>query len=225
MVTSSINGVPEPSTWVMMLAGFSALGGMLFGAEGKRSRRPERRRSDLHRKGGAFATGPSSSPINAKPPALHFRPARAGSTLLAALLRQNPRFSAGMSSPVYNLFRSMLAKTSARNEGAVFIDDDIRKRLLHRRVRRLLLRGRAGDGDLRHQSRLDDKAAGACRALSGGQADLLRAQSGMDSRQHREPHPPQRLRAFRASSTTIPAARSIRESRGLRPPPGCTAFP
>ena len=55
---------------------------------------------------------------------------RAGSTLLAALLRQNPRFSAGMSSPVYNLFRSMLAETSARNEGAVFIDDDIRKRLL-----------------------------------------------------------------------------------------------
>ncbi len=55
---------------------------------------------------------------------------RAGSTLLAALLRQNPRFSAGMSSPVYNLFRSMLAETSARNEGAVFIDDDVRKRLL-----------------------------------------------------------------------------------------------
>ena len=55
---------------------------------------------------------------------------RAGSTLLAALLRQNPRFSAGMSSPVYNLFRSMLAETSARTESAVFIDDDIRKRLL-----------------------------------------------------------------------------------------------
>jgi sulfotransferase len=55
---------------------------------------------------------------------------RAGSTLLAALLRQNPRFSAGMSSPVYNLFRTMLSETSARNEGAVFIDNDIRKRLL-----------------------------------------------------------------------------------------------
>ena len=55
---------------------------------------------------------------------------RAGSTLLAALLRQNPRFAAGMSSPVYALFRSMLHETSARNEGAVFIDDPIRKRLL-----------------------------------------------------------------------------------------------
>jgi sulfotransferase len=66
------------------------------------------------------------------PNCLHFISGlpRAGSTLLAALLRQNPRFSAGMSSPVYNLFRSMLGETSARNEGAVFLDDDIRKRLL-----------------------------------------------------------------------------------------------
>src|SRR3984957_20277452 len=55
---------------------------------------------------------------------------RAGSTLLAALLTQNPRFAAGMSSPVYALFRSMLTETSARNEGSVFIDNDIRKRLL-----------------------------------------------------------------------------------------------
>jgi hypothetical protein len=44
-------------------------------------------------------------------------------------LRKNPRFSAGMSSPVYALFRSMLQDASARNEGAVFIDA-IRKRLL-----------------------------------------------------------------------------------------------
>jgi sulfotransferase len=55
---------------------------------------------------------------------------RSGSTLLAALLRQNPRFSAGMSSPVYNLFRTVLGETSQRNEAAVFIDNDVRKRLL-----------------------------------------------------------------------------------------------
>jgi sulfotransferase len=55
---------------------------------------------------------------------------RSGSTLLAALLRQNPRFSAGMSSPVYQLFRSLLTETSARNEGSVFIDNDVRRRLL-----------------------------------------------------------------------------------------------
>ena len=50
--------------------------------------------------------------------------------MLAALLRQNPRFSTGMDSPVYALFRSMLHETGARNEGAVFIDDAIRKRLV-----------------------------------------------------------------------------------------------
>ena len=35
-----------------------------------------------------------------------------------------------MSSPDYALFRTMLAGTSARNEGSVFIDNDMRKRLL-----------------------------------------------------------------------------------------------
>jgi sulfotransferase len=56
---------------------------------------------------------------------------RAGSTLLAALLRQNPRFSAGMTSPVGSLFNAMLTATSQRNEGAVFIGGDQRIRLLH----------------------------------------------------------------------------------------------
>ena len=55
---------------------------------------------------------------------------RAGSTLLSALLRQNPRFSAGMSSPVYALFCAMLTQTSARQEGSVFVDEPIKKRLL-----------------------------------------------------------------------------------------------
>ena len=92
---------------------------------------------------------------------------RAGSTLLAALLRQNPRFSAGMSSPVYNLFRSMLVETSARNEGVVFIDDDIGKRLLT-----------AGFEGYHHAAALEtvifDTNRGwttklpACRAFSGG---------------------------------------------------------
>jgi sulfotransferase len=55
---------------------------------------------------------------------------RAGSTLLAALLRQNPRFSAGMTSPVGTLFNAMLTAASARNEGAAFIDNNQRQRLL-----------------------------------------------------------------------------------------------
>jgi sulfotransferase len=55
---------------------------------------------------------------------------RSGSTLLAALLRQNPRFHAGMTSPVGSLFSALLRQMSQENEAAVFIDDDRRARLL-----------------------------------------------------------------------------------------------
>jgi sulfotransferase len=55
---------------------------------------------------------------------------RSGSTLLAALLRQNPRFSAGMTSPVGGLFNAMAGAMSQRNESAVFIDEAQRIRLL-----------------------------------------------------------------------------------------------
>lgn len=55
---------------------------------------------------------------------------RAGSTLLAALLRQNPRCHAAMSSPLAGLFSTLLGQMSQRNEYAVFIDDDQRRRIL-----------------------------------------------------------------------------------------------
>ena len=55
---------------------------------------------------------------------------RAGSTLLGALLRQNPRFLAGMSSPVAGLVGSMLGEMSGRSEFSVFIDDPGRQRVL-----------------------------------------------------------------------------------------------
>jgi sulfotransferase len=48
---------------------------------------------------------------------------RSGSTLLSAILRQNPHFHAGMSSPVGSLFMAMQGATSRRNETAVFIDE------------------------------------------------------------------------------------------------------
>src|ERR1700760_1197790 len=56
---------------------------------------------------------------------------RSGSTLLAALLRQNPRFQAGMSGPLAGLFGALLSEMSARNEYSIFIDDDKRERILH----------------------------------------------------------------------------------------------
>ena len=55
---------------------------------------------------------------------------RSGSTLLASLLKQNPRFTANMTSPVGGLFNAMLRETSENNETAVFIDNEMRKRLL-----------------------------------------------------------------------------------------------
>ena len=56
---------------------------------------------------------------------------RSGSTLLAALLRQNPRFDAGMSGPLAGLFGALLSEMSARNEYSIFIDDDKRERILN----------------------------------------------------------------------------------------------
>ena len=60
---------------------------------------------------------------------------RSGSTLLAALLRQNPRFHAGMSGPLYGLFNTLLGEMSQRNEFSVFIDDAQRQRVLNGLVR------------------------------------------------------------------------------------------
>lgn len=55
---------------------------------------------------------------------------RSGSTLLAALLRQNPRFHAGMTSPVGGLFGGMLNQFSAGSEYGPTITQSQRRRLL-----------------------------------------------------------------------------------------------
>lgn len=55
---------------------------------------------------------------------------RSGSTLLSALLRQNPRFHAGISGPVGGMFNTLLGEMSGRNEFSVFINDEQRQRIL-----------------------------------------------------------------------------------------------
>ncbi|MCW5737536.1 MAG: sulfotransferase [Enhydrobacter sp.] len=55
---------------------------------------------------------------------------RAGSTLLAAILRQNPRFHAAMSSPIAALFDGIVAQVSAGTELAAMVDEAQRARLL-----------------------------------------------------------------------------------------------
>ena len=54
---------------------------------------------------------------------------RSGSTLTAALLRQNPRFHAGMSSPVASLFEGLIAQVSAGTELSTMVDQAQRMRL------------------------------------------------------------------------------------------------
>jgi sulfotransferase len=55
---------------------------------------------------------------------------RSGSTLLAALLRQNPRFHAGMTSPVGALFTGMLNQFSAGSEFGPVVDPAMRRHML-----------------------------------------------------------------------------------------------
>lgn len=55
---------------------------------------------------------------------------RSGSTLLGAILRQNPRFSAGMSSPVANLFEGVVGQVSAGSELSRMVNTAQRERIL-----------------------------------------------------------------------------------------------
>ncbi len=54
---------------------------------------------------------------------------RSGSTLLAAILKQNPKFHAGMTSPVGSLFSNLIAAVSAGSELAPMVSTAQRKRL------------------------------------------------------------------------------------------------
>ncbi len=55
---------------------------------------------------------------------------RSGSTLLAAILRQNPAFHAAMTSPVGSLYMALEGAISRRNEASVFLDAGQRRALL-----------------------------------------------------------------------------------------------
>ncbi|MEH6647839.1 sulfotransferase family protein [Sulfitobacter sp.] len=55
---------------------------------------------------------------------------RSGSTLTSAILRQNPRFHAGMSSPIAGLFEGVIAQVSAGSELSTMVDQKQRARIL-----------------------------------------------------------------------------------------------
>jgi len=56
---------------------------------------------------------------------------RSGSTLLSAILSQNPRFSAGVTSPVASLVNAVIAMVSAESEWSSRVSLDQRRALLH----------------------------------------------------------------------------------------------
>jgi sulfotransferase len=74
-----------------------------------------------------------AKPQSAKPPEkLHFISGlpRSGSTLLSAILRQNPRFHAGMTSPVGDMISVLVAEMSGKNDFSVVISDQQRQAVL-----------------------------------------------------------------------------------------------
>src|SRR3954451_14818935 len=68
----------------------------------------------------------------ALPARLHFISGlpRSGSTLLAGILRQNPRFHAAMSGPVAGLVSVLLNAMGPQNETAVFLDEQRKAAIL-----------------------------------------------------------------------------------------------
>ena len=55
---------------------------------------------------------------------------RAGTTLLAAILNQNPRFRAGMTSPLADIMGVVIAEASSKNDFSFDVTDDQRVALL-----------------------------------------------------------------------------------------------
>lgn len=74
----------------------------------------------------------SANHLVAAPATLHFISGlpRSGSTLLAAILKQNPRFHAGMTSPVADIMGVVVAEMSSKNDFSFAISDAARVSVL-----------------------------------------------------------------------------------------------
>ena len=56
---------------------------------------------------------------------------RSGSTLLAAILAQNPKFHAAMSSPVFPVFNACMTAMGGSNEFSIFLDQEKKRKILN----------------------------------------------------------------------------------------------
>jgi sulfotransferase len=75
---------------------------------------------------------PATPDANHPPRKFHFISGlpRAGTTLLAAILNQNPRFRAGMTSPLADIMGVVIAEASSKNDFSFDVSDDQRVALL-----------------------------------------------------------------------------------------------
>jgi len=75
---------------------------------------------------------PATSDANSPPQTFHFISGlpRAGTTLLAAILNQNPRFRAGMTSPLADIMGVVMAEASSKNDFSFDVSDEQRVALL-----------------------------------------------------------------------------------------------
>ncbi|HZP66341.1 MAG TPA: sulfotransferase, partial [Rudaea sp.] len=78
---------------------------------------------------------------------------RSGTTLLAAVLNQNPRFRAGMTSPLADIMGVVMAETSSKNDFSFAVSEEQRYSLL-RGLAENLYAGRAGADVVFDTSRL-----------------------------------------------------------------------
>jgi sulfotransferase len=142
---------------------------------------------------------------------------RAGSTLLSAILRQNPRFHAGMTGPVGSLIDAMLRNMSMSNETSIFITDVQRRALLQSIFSTYYADVPKGDV-------VFDTNRNWCARLPlltelfPRQGDLLRARRSLDTGLDRKTDPQEQVSAvghlqFRAGRHGVFAGRRARQSQ------------
>jgi sulfotransferase len=91
---------------------------------------------------------------------------RSGSTLLAAILNQNPRFRAGMASPLADIMGGVMAEASSKNDFSFDVSDEQRVAMLCGLVENFYA-GQADACRVRHQSAVVQPDAMAGHAVSG----------------------------------------------------------
>ena len=105
---------------------------------------------------------------------------RSGSTLLAAILRQNPRIHAGMSSPVGALFRNLMQGMSSRGEMSVMLTSEQREDVLRGLFDNYYKDLHHDEGCARHQPCLVRQDGGDRETVPRRPGHRLRAEPGLD---------------------------------------------